>query len=328
MTTHRERLENCLSGSPLDRVPLAFWRHFPVDDQTAEGQAEAHLAFQRQYDLDLVKVSPESSFCLRDWGARDEWRGATEGTRTYTHWVIQHPEDWKSLPVLDPYKGYLGMQLECLRLLTKALHPSTPVIQTLFNPLSQAKNLVGGDRLIVHLRHYPDAVHAGLRTIAESTQRFIEAAMDTGIDGIFFAVQHAQYGLLSPDEYLVFGKRYDLPLLESTRNLWLNMLHLHGLDVMFDLFVDYPVQIINWHDQETPPSLHEAKQRFPGVVCGGLRREETMVLGNPDQVAAEARRAIEETGGERFILGTGCVIPIITPYGNLMAARRAVERPA
>jgi uroporphyrinogen decarboxylase len=104
------------------------------------------------------------------------------------------------------------------------------------------------------------------------------------------------------------------------------MLHLHGQDVMFDLVADLPIQIINWHDRETAPSLGEAKARFSGVLCGGLRRFETIMLGTPDEVMAEARDAIEATSGTRFILGTGCVTPIIAPHGNLLAARKAVER--
>jgi len=37
------------------------------------------------------------------------------------------------------------------------------------------------------------------------------------------------------------------------------------------------------------------------------------------------KAAIEETQGKRLILGTGCVLPLTAPYGNIMAARRAVE---
>ena len=324
-TTHRQRLEECLSGEEMERVPVALWRHFPVDDQTPESLAAAALAFQNTFDFDLVKVTPESSFCLRDWGVQDEWQGSTEGTRTYTKRVIQRPDDWRRLKVLDPNSGELGNQLACLRLITGALGPETPVIQTIFSPLSQAKNLVGNDNLLVHLRRNPQALHEGLRTIVETSRRFVEAAIDTGIAGIFYAVQHAQYGLLSPQEYSEFGSVYDLEVLEEAQKLWLNMLHLHGQHVMFDLFTNFPVQIINWHDQDTWPSLREGQKRFPGVVCGGLQREETMVLGTPEQVREEARRAIEETDGRRFILGTGCVLPITAPYGNILAARQSVE---
>jgi uroporphyrinogen decarboxylase len=325
MVNHAERLQACLAGEKPDRNPVALWRHFPVDDQSPERFAAALLVYQRTYDFDLVKVTPASSFCLKDWGVDDEWRGASEGTRQYTHPVINHPRDWEHLPVLNPNKGYLAAQLECLRLMIRELGNRTPVIQTVFSPLAQAKNMVGQDALLIHLHRFPEAVMTGLKVIAESTRRFIEAANQTGIAGIFYAVQHAQYGLLTVDEYLDFGRAYDLPVLGAASHLWLNMLHLHGEEVMFDQFVDYPVQIINWHDQESPPSLADGLQLFPGAVCGGLQRERTIVLGTPEQEIIEAQQAIQATNGRRFILGTGCVVPITAPHGNILAVRKCVE---
>jgi uroporphyrinogen-III decarboxylase len=50
-----------------------------------------------------------------------------------------------------------------------------------------------------------------------------------------------------------------------------------------------------------------------------------MVLGSPESVHQEARAAIESMDGLRLILGTGCVTPTTAPYGNLLAARQAVE---
>ena len=317
--THRQRMENCLAGAKLDRPPVALWRHFPVDDQTPEGLAKATLNFQKIYDFDLVKVTPASSFCLKDWGAQDEWRGATEGTRDYTSRVVQKPEDWFKLRPLEPDQGKLGAQLACLRKIVAELGDATPVLQTIFNPLSQAKNLVGGQQLLVHLRQYPDAVHAGLKIITKSTRRFVEAALQTGIAGAFFAVQHAQFSLLSLDEYNAFGRAYDLEVLEPLKAAWLNLLHLHGSDVMFDQISDYPIQGINWHDQDTWPSLIEAQARYAGIVCGGLQREK-IVLASPNQVRSAARHAIQQTSGKRFLLGTGCVTPITAPHGNLLAA--------
>jgi len=304
---------------------VALWRHFPVDDQTPEGLAAATLDFQQAYDFDLVKVTPASSFCLKDWGVEDAWRGATEGTRDYTNRRIDKPDDWGRLEVLDPYRGHLADQLTCLELICSKLGAEVPVIQTIFNPLSQAKNLVGGSHLIADLRKHPSAVHEGLQIITESTIRFIEAAKKTGIAGVFFALQHANYGLLNEEEYKEFGCAYDLLILEAVEDLWLNMLHLHGDEVMFDLVADYPVQVINWHDRDTEPSLAEAKKRFGGVVCGGLQREATMVLGTPEQVTMEATDGIWATDGERFILGTGCVLPTIAPRANILAARHAVK---
>lgn len=325
LISHRQRLEECISGKKTDRPPVALWRHFPVDDQTPQGLAAATLQFQQTYDFDFVKVTPASSYCLRDWGSQDVWRGNTEGTRDYARGVIQQPEDWIRLLALDPARGSLGDMLQCLTILKQELPPDTPIIQTIFSPLAQAKNLVGKQNLAVHLRRYPDAVHAGLKTIVETTRRFISAALALGIDGIFYAVQHAQYGLLSAAEFAEFGRAYDLSALEAAQPGWLNMVHLHGEQVMFDAVADYPVQILNWHDRDIRPSLREARQRFAGVMCGGLQRQTTMVLGTPQDVMAEALDAMQATGGQRFILGTGCVTPIIAPHGNLLAARQSVE---
>jgi uroporphyrinogen decarboxylase len=322
---HRQRLETCLSGEKPDRVPVALWRHFPVDDQTPDGLAAATASFQRQYDFDLIKVTPASSFCVRDWGVQDQWQGNPEGTRAYTHYPVQHADDWARLTLLDPTAGYLGNQLQVLELLTNAFSPETPILQTIFNPLSQAKNLVGKQNLNVHMRKYPDALHAGLEIITQTTLRFLEEAVNLGIDGVFFAIQHAQYGINTLQEYEEFGEAYDLRILQAAADCWLNIGHLHGEVVMFDLVADYPVQILNWHDRQTKPSLQQASQHFNGVVCGGLRQWETMVLGTPSQVVAEAEDAIHATGGRKFILGTGCVVPVTAPHGNIMAARQVVE---
>jgi uroporphyrinogen decarboxylase len=77
-------------------------------------------------------------------------------------------------------------------------------------------------------------------------------------------------------------------------------------------------QIVNWHDRESRPTLAEAQTLFPGVVCGGMRQD-TLVYGNQAEVQKEAADAIRQTNRRRFILGTGCVVPIIASHGNLSA---------
>jgi uroporphyrinogen decarboxylase len=324
MTTHKERIQACLHNQILDHPPVALWRHFPVDDQEPKSLADATLNFQNTYDFDLVKVTPASSFCVRDWGVEDEWMGDTEGTRRYNKRIIHDPRDWEKLSVLEPNVTHLAGQLGCLRFIRAELGPDTPLLQTIFNPLSQAKNLAGNDLLIAHLRLYPEAVMQGLVTIAETTRRFVEACLDTGIDGIFYAIQHAQAGLLTLEEYQTFGLPYDEKVLEPALELWCNLLHLHGHNVYFSLLDSLRFQIVNWHDRETFPSLTEAQKVFTGVVCGGMRQD-TLVYGDQVQVLNEAADAIQQTDGKRFILGTGCVVPVIASHGNILAARKSVE---
>lgn len=321
--TRRERLEATIHGEATDRVPIAMWRHFPGDDYRPEDLATSVVGFQRRYDFDFVKVTPASSFSVADWGVQDEWRGNEEGTRVYTHYVIQSPEDWTRLPDLDARSGALGAQLKCLDLIHRELGDDVPFIQTIFTPLGQARHLAG-DRVFVHMRQHPAALKAGLEKITQRTIRFIEEAAKTGIAGIFYAVQQASYALTSEAEYTEFGKAYDRRVLEAARGLWLNVLHLHGDDVMFDLVADYAVQVWNWHDRDTPPTLRDALSKVKGAVCGGLSREWTMLRGTPEDVRREIADAIAQTGGRRLVIGTGCVTLITTPESNLRAARAAV----
>jgi uroporphyrinogen decarboxylase len=323
MITHRERIQTCISGEVPDQTPIALWRHFPVDDQDPESLAASTLHFQNTYDFDIVKVTPASSFAVKGWGVEDKWMGDTEGSRRYTKRVVNSPGDWEKLIPLEPYSPFLARQLFCLQLLKKSLPPETPVIQTIFSPLSQAKNLAGNEILLAHLRESPEAVMKGLDTIAKTTKHFIEAARKIGIDGVFYAIQHAQAGIMDINEYKIFGLPYDQQALEPMDDLWCNILHLHGKNVFFPLLESFNFQIVNWHDRETYPSLAEAKTLFKGTLCGGLRQD-TLVLEDQVKVNEEAGDAIRQTNGQRFILGTGCVVPVTAAHGNIVAATKSV----
>jgi uroporphyrinogen decarboxylase len=59
---------------------------------------------------------------------------------------------------------------------------------------------------------------------------------------------------------------------------------------------------------------------------GGVDHRRTMPEGTPEAVAAEAREAIEATGGWRFLLAPECTVPPTTPPANLHALRAAAEQ--
>jgi uroporphyrinogen decarboxylase len=145
-----------------------------------------------------------------------------------------------------------------------------------------------------------------------------------GIDGIFYAVQHASYRYFDVESYDRFGKAYDLRILGRAASGWCNVLHLHGEALIFELAQEYPVQAVNWHDRETWPDLRTGKSHVRGAVCGGVRRE-SMVYKNASAVAEEAQDALNSTDGRGVVLGTGCVVPIIAPHANILAVRDAAN---
>jgi len=321
----RQRLEAAIAGEPIDRLPVALWRHWPGDDQEAEALAAAHLKWQADYDWDLVKVGPASSYSVVDWGVRDQWEGHIEGTRKTTYLPVQSPADWAALRPLDPSRGMLAEQIEALRLVSEGLRGAAPFIATIFSPLSMAKHLAGNETMLSHLRHSPDALHHGLEVMTESILRFIDAARGTGIDGIYYAVQHAAYPLLSRDEFAAFGRPYDLRVLESTADLWCNIVHLHGKSVMFDMVADYPMAFLNWHDRDTDINLAEGLSGTAAAANGGVSQW-TIHQEGPQGTLTEVADARARTHDRRLLLGTGCVIMTTTPLRNIRALREAVEK--
>lgn len=322
----RERLEKTIAGEPTDRIPVALWRHWPGDDQRAADLARSTVEFQTTYDWDFVKVTPGSSFCVTDYGVQDEWRGSLEGTRVYTKRAIERSLDWTGLRTLDPARGALGRQQECLRLIGEALGEDVPVIQTVFSPLAQAQYLAGRDLLIEHMRTQPDRVHSGLSVLTESTLRFMEALKRQPIAGIFYAIQHASYKVLSEEEYKTFGLPYDRKVLDMLPSKWwFNVIHLHGDLPMFKFAHELNAQVVNWHDQKSEPTLSQGKTLFDGAVCGGWDQWDHLHQGTPTTVREAARTAIADTNGRRLILATGCVTLVTSPLSNLRAAREAVE---
>ncbi len=319
----RRRLEAAITGEPVDRLPVALWRHWPGDDQDAAALAAAHLKWQADYDWDVVKVGPASSYSVVDWGLQDQWEGHIEGTRKTTHLPVSSPADWATLSPLDPNKGMLAEQIKALRLVGEGLRGETPFIATVFSPLSMAKHLAGNEAVLSHLRHSPDLLRRGLETMTQSILRFIEAARATGIDGIYYAVQHAAYPLLSHDEFDAFGRAYDLRVLESAADLWCNIVHLHGKSVMFDKVADYPMAFLNWHDRDTGISLADGLSRMASSASGGISQW-TIHREGPEDLRAEVADARAQTGDRRLLLGTGCVIMTTTPLRNIRALREAV----
>lgn len=330
--TRRERLAAALRGEAVDRPPVALWRHFPVDDQDPEQLATSVAAFQTRYDWDFVKLTPSSSFCVEDWGCRVAYRGHSEGTSEYIARPVSVAADWRRIEPLDPHAGALGAHLLAIRRTRELIDPDVPLLATVFSPISQAKNLIGGGMDIVHLRRHRSDLLSALEAIAETTVRFVTAALQAGADGIFYAMQRCTADVISETEYREVCRPLDLRILEAAHAASAAqgkppfiLLHLHGLHSYFDIAAEYPAQALNWHDRDTGPDLVEGARRFPGMVVGGLSQRD-IVEGSPATVQSLAQQAIEALGGRRVCLSTGCVMPTTAPWGNIRALRAAVDQ--
>ena len=128
------------------------------------------------------------------------------------------------------------------------------------------------------------------------------------------------------DEFHAFGKQYDLQLLEAICAAKPDFIfcHVHGLDIYFDELMNYPVDVLNWHDHLTAPSLKEAREILRAAnnrktIAGGIDEWNVLARKSREEALAQARDAVAQAGERGFILAAGCVIPVDTPEGNIRA---------
>ncbi len=333
---HRERIHAALRGDPsassgLDHVPVALWRHFPGDDQNAETLAARVVEFQRKFDFDFVKVTPAGGYPAEMYGATLCTPDAgsvkfREGSRDYVTRSVNALEDWDKIAPLDATNPVFSCELTALKLIRQQLGDDVNVLQTIFSPLNSALNLAG-DRMYADLRAHPDILHRALRALTETTVRFAVESLRAGADAIFFATQMATSARLTLDEFRAFGEPYDLQVMEAIRAAKADFifLHIHGLDIFFDELTRYPVDIVNWHDRRTAPSLKQARSKWKGAIAGGIDEWNVLAAESRDDVIAQARDAVAQSGERKFILAAGCVIPIDTPEENVRAVVETVR---
>lgn len=319
-----ERVKAALRGEEVDRVPIALWKHYHLQDRAPGQLAEITLALHRQFDTDLIKLTPSGLYPIQDWGATIRFGTDDDFLPLAVQPVVASADEWETLPKLDVTKGALRRELEMIHHVAAGLDGTAPCIMTIFNPLTIAYKLCG-DRVIEDLHQSPRQLHAGLAIIRDVLRDYTAACLEAGASGVFFASKMTNYDALTREEYEEFGAAYDLPVLESLAGKsQITMLHLCQQNVMFDLAADYPVDVINWADRVSRPGLAEARQMTKKALAGGLSLE-TLLNGTEEDVLAEARDAIAQAGRTGFILAPACVIKGPTPDANLAAARRAVE---
>ena len=288
---HWERVRAAIKGEEVDRVPVSLWRHFPGEDETPQGLAKAMVSWQRQYDFDLVKFMPTGTYGVHDWGAQTVYNPGTRGNRLVTEFGLTErrrmaqtgaPGSKSRIPGQRGRSNPAGRG----RTSEQCADSSRP-----YSAHSTTAVKLAGDKVYADLRLRPELLHAGLQIITDVTIHFARECVRAGAHGVFFATQNATYRTSNEEEFGEFGAHYDLQVLNAIRDeTELNMLHVHGEDIMFDVAAEYPVEMINWHDRVTWPSLKEAQERFDGLLVGGINDRATFEGGSVEAIQAQVRR--------------------------------------
>jgi uroporphyrinogen decarboxylase len=323
--TRRERVLAALRGAPVDRVPLSFWQHNFVAENSAEGLAAETARLARTFDWDYLKPQSRAQGFAEMWGLT--YRPSTERAREFevTHAPLAEARDVARLAPVNPRRGALGEQLEALRLIRIAVGADVPIIWTVFAPMMVMTYLLRGarDQARALCRAEPKSMEAGLAAVAETLAAYARACVDAGADGLFYATNVARADGLTASECRRFQRPFDLRVLGAVAAAPFNVLHVCGPAVHFDEFADYPVAAFSWALASGNPSLAEGHRRTGRAVVGGLPAKPEIATMSGQAVAGRVRRAIDEMNARWLLLGPDCSINPDTPEALLHAASAA-----
>jgi uroporphyrinogen decarboxylase len=325
--TNRDRVMAALRGEPVDRVPLSFWMHDFAAENSVDGFVAETLRLARLFRWDYLKPQSRAQCFAEAWGLRYQASGQRAVPYTRTHAPCADADGLRRLKPAEPAAGALGEQLAALRQVRAAVGPDTPITWTVFSPLMVVPYLLTGgvEQTLAIARQEPAALEAGLSVIAETLAGYARLALGAGADGLFYATNVARRDLVSAAECRRFQRPFDLAVLAAVAGAPFNVLHVCGHAVLFDEFVDYPVQAISWAQADDNPSLVEGRRRTGRAVMGGLPAKPEIATLTAAALAARARAAVRETGGRGLLLGPDCSIDPDTPEALLHAARAALE---
>jgi uroporphyrinogen decarboxylase len=303
-----ERMSCALKGDEVDRPPFSFWYHFGLQHMSGRKHAEAEIEFYRAYDLDFLKVMSDFPYPLP---------GGLEAVAT--------DEDWQRIEPIAPDNNCWTEQLSALSMINDAIGNEAMFIETIFSPWTTARRLARSGSLTAVRQRQPETLLSAMDAISTSLASYAKQVLERGAAGIFLSLGAATDDVMTVKEYEIWGRPFDLKILEAVTDAPFNVLHIHGKQIHFDSLLEYPVSALNWSHFATPPSLREGKLRSGKTVLGGIDEARASHVSAPE-IAEQVNNTICEVGTRGLIITPGCSVPTDTRERSLREIKAAVDR--
>lgn len=296
--TKRERVLAAMNNQSVDRPPVSFWFHFPLDMDLEKECVKAHLDYYRGCDIDFVKIMCDGYF-------------------DYPNVIIPRiakPEDWYEMKPLGENHPFIREQVERAKEIVDAIGKECCTFYNVFCPMSFFRFGTSEELLMSHLKENPDAVLYAFDVIAQDAATLARLVIEeAGCDGIYYCVQNAEEFRFTEEEYRKYVRPSDLKVLqEANRYSEYNMLHCCGWagdKNRMEVWQDYPAKVVNWAVFVENMSLPEGKKFFGGkCVLGGFDNREEGVLWSGDKESIEActKKWLEENTECGMMIGADC----------------------
>jgi len=316
-------IKKVFKAEPTEKVPYAVWKHFPEFDKTSEGLFKAQMDFQNKFDSDIMKISISGRAFASDFGAEIGGYDSISGSRVGLKYPIETIEDWWNIKEIDINKGEFGKQITAMKLIHREVEGKIPTMMTVFSPLMVASEI--DQNVVSNYRQDPQLVGEQFKTIISAMTEFTSASLDAGADGIFLATQHFNNRLTDKERMELEFKPMESLINKTIKKQNFAVLHLHGDNPDYKFASKLPIDAINWHDQQTSPSLSEARKIFKGGLLGGLNAESWKGITNPNDISPLITSAYKSFEGSGLMIAPGCVFPQFVNDSLIEAAVVAIK---
>ena len=328
----RELVLKAFKGEKVDRGPVGFWHHFTSEDEWLAGfgnqtiidkNLAGHQAFLSEVKPDFVKLMSDGYFA-------------------YPNERLKKVQSIKDLAAIEPLGAdhpWISEQVELVQKIRAGFTEDLVAIYNIFAPVTYLKWLLGevsgGDDLIADfLVQDSQKLKKVLDVIAQDIASLSQAIIkDAGADGIYLSVQSIQDARVSVEDYQEIIAPSELTVLNAAKSVGgVNILHICGYEGArndIHIFADYPAHVFNWAVGPEGISLKEGREIFKGrAVLGGFENGKDGLLyrGSKEEIQAETKRLIEETGKDGLILGADCTIPSDIAVERIQWVREALDK--
>lgn len=333
--TSEMRVRAALALDVTDRPPVSLWGHEFDKEWFTNSLADSTVDRAQRLGLDWVKVQFRATVFAEAVGAwyQPDPSGLVEPIQRKP--AVSNVDDWNLVieralaPVLpDVFED----QLAVLRRVLMATSSTTPVVHTIFSPISICHYLVRGGMPEVQawFQSHPQLMSRVLEALGTMMARYGSAAIENGASGVLYGTLpgYASPKLMSSNEYADVVLPSDLISLDGTTAGWFNTVHFCADSIFFEHIKQMPVQAVNWEDRGSGNlSLSEAREFLQIAVMGGLDRYAALRDGTAADVAAEVASVFERCSTPGLMVSPNCsVSPLPTEKEeNFVALVSAVK---
>jgi len=329
--TPRDRVLGVLKGETVDRVPAsavtqvgtvqamenvgAYW---PAAHSDPEQMVKLGVSLYRLAGLETARIP----FCLT---VQAEALGCkvNMGTIDRQPSVMEHPTTPPEQLTVPPdflSRGRIPAVLKATELLRK--HADLPKIVGIEGPITLAGHLVGVEKLMISLIRQRDAVVKVVDICTKANVEYAKALIDAGAEVIVPCDPTASPELMSPKDFGSIAKPKLRELAHViTKKGGIGVLHIcGGVQKIIKDMAETGFDALSIEEKVDVAAAKKAIGPRPTLV-GNVSAAKTLLLGTPDAVRADCRRAIE-AGID--VLAPGCGIAPRTPLENIRALASVV----